>query len=133
MENQSLRQERRDFFRLNSTTPLEYKTYDAGQAPAPVKAKARNISQSGILFQTEKNPPALSSLIWLSLDIRTLRICQEIEKRALIANHGLVGRVVRVEEDENSNAYDIGVCFVTKDQKDIPGVAQVLSNLSTGL
>jgi len=41
--------------------------------------------------------------------------------------------VVRVEEDENSNAYDIGVCFVTKDQKDIPGVAQVLSNLSTGL
>lgn len=133
MENEPLRQERRDFFRLNFTTPLEYKTYDADKQPAPVKAKARNISQSGVLFQIEKNPPALSSLIWLSLDIRTLRICQEIEKRVLIANHGLVGRVVRVEEDENSDVYEVGVCFVTKDQKDAPGVAEVLSHLSMGL
>ena len=90
----------------------------------------RNISQSGILFQTEQEPPQLSSIVWLNLDIRTLKICQEIESRALIFNNGILGKVVRVEEDlDAANAYDVGVCFLKKDQRGSAEVEELIRTL----
>ena len=57
--------------------------------------------------------------------------CKEIEKRALIFNNGLLGRVVRVEEDaKDSNRYDVGVCFLTQEQKNSREVAQILTEIS---
>lgn len=125
-------QEKRDFFRLNFSTPLEYKTFVGKNSPAAaLKGTSENISQSGILFHTKNNPPQISSLVWLSLDIRTLKICQEIESRALIFNNGLLGRVVRVEEDlQGENTFDVGVCFLTQNQKDSREVKELLSELS---
>ncbi len=127
-------EERRDFFRIKFNTPLEFKAYSAEEIArknqVSGKGLSQNISQSGILFQIEKNPPQLSSLVWMNLDIRTLRICQEIERRALIFNNGLLGRVVRVEEDQTGEAYDVGVCFLTKAQKDSREVKQILSEIS---
>lgn len=100
------------------------------KAPAE-EGSTRNISQSGILFQTENRPPQLSSILWMSLDMRTLKICQEIEAKALIFNNGVLGKVVRVEEDtDNNNTYDVGVCFLRKDQKDTNEVQQILSTLA---
>ena len=117
--------ERREFFRVPIRTPLEFKAYGERK----VHATARNISQTGILFQTEGEAPKLSSIVWLSLDFRTLKICQEIEGRALIMNNGILGKVVRVEEDiDNGNAYDVGVCFLRKDQQ---GSAEVEALLRT--
>ncbi len=126
-------QERREFFRLNYTTPLHFKTYPTriGRTETASVGRSRNVSQSGVLFQTEKNPPQLSSIVWMNLDIRTLTICKEIEKRALIFNNGLLGRVVRVEEDVNeNNLYDIGVCFLTQDQQNSKEIQQVISQIS---
>ena len=129
--------ERREFFRLTYKAPIQLKFYDrqehqrsAKLANGSLGGNARNISQKGILFQTEENPPRLSSIVWMNLDIRTLKICQEIESRALIFNHGVMGKVVRVEEDgQKDNTYDIGVCFLRKDQEDLPEVRQILTNL----
>ena len=130
-------QERREFFRLNFTTPISFKTCDIKtlQKEAPVVngllGSTRNISQAGILFQTENEPPQLSSILWMNLDMRTLKICQEIESKALIFNNGVLGKVVRVEEGANSdNAYDVGVCFLRKDQKDSREVQQILSTIA---
>ena len=98
--------DRREFFRINFDTPLNFKSYSRLAVNAPEKAQqatAQNISQSGILFQTEENPPQLSSIVWMNLDIRTLSICKEIEKKALILRNGLLGRVVRVEEDTKNS------------------------------
>ena len=127
----SFTEEKRDFFRINFETPVEFNEC-AGSAVRvlPTKARAQNISQSGIMFQTDENPPQLSSVLWMNLDIRTLRICQEIEKRALIFNNGLLGRVVRVEENPADEVYDVGVCFLTRDQKETPEVKQILAELS---
>ena len=130
--------DRREFFRLNFTTPLEFKSYSLtktapkSQISQPSsKAVSQNISQSGILFQTGENPPQLSSILWMHLDFRTLNICQEIEKRALIFNNGVLGKVVRVEEDpENNRLYDIGVCFLTQDQRHSKEISKLLSELS---
>lgn len=131
--------DRREFFRLNFSSPLQFKSYSARQsapkspsaAQSSSKGTSQNISQSGILFQTEKNPPQLSSLLWMDLDLRTLNICQEIERKALLLNRGLVGRVVRVEEDpENNRRYDVGVCFLTQDERDSAEVESLLYEIS---
>ncbi len=120
-----IEKDRREFFRVPFRNPLKYKAYSEKQATATTE----NISQSGILFQTEE-APKLSSVLWLSLDIRTLKICQEIEARALIFNNGVLGRVVRVEEDSNSGkGYDVGVCFLKKDQRNTVEVEQLLKTI----
>ena len=133
----SIDQERREFFRLNFTTPIRFKTCDIKKlqkntsVESGLDGSTRNISQAGILFQTENEPPQLSSILWMNLDMRTLKICQEIESKALIFNNGVLGKVVRVEEDtHNDNAYDIGVCFLRKDQKDSKEVQQILNKFA---
>ena len=120
-------QERRAFFRLKFSTPLEFKAYRDSEASDRSFGSAQNISQSGILFQTGNIPPKLSSIVWMNLDLRTLKICQEIESRALILRNGVFGKVVRVEEDpERENTYDVGVCFLKKDQRYSPEVEHIL-------
>ena len=64
----------------------------------------------------------------MNLDMRTLKICQEIESKALIFNNGVLGKVVRVEE-ESDNAYDVGVCFLRKDHQDSAEVQKVLDTI----
>lgn len=131
--------ERRDFFRLKFTNPVQFKAYSErggahrpeGQAQIAETGASRDISSAGILFHTINRPPELSSILWLSLDYRMLKICQEIDHRALILNEGLLGRVVRVEEDpDDTSAYDVGVCFLTKDQKDSRAVQKVIADIS---
>ena len=120
--------EKREFFRLNFSSPLEFKSYNP-EAPQADGA-SKNISQSGVLFQTKQNPPAISSILWMNLDMRSLKICQEIEKRALVFNNGLLGKVVRVEEDPTTGkAYDVGVCFLTRDQQNSREVQAILNNI----
>lgn len=118
-------QNRREFFRLKFSAPVRFKSYPKTSQESGV---SQNISQSGILFQTPKNPPQLSSLLWMNLDLRTLKICQEIENRALILNNGVVGKVVRVEEGQRN--YDVGVCFLTQEQRDTSEVQKLITELS---
>ena len=128
---------RREFFRVDFTVPLEFKSYLVPQAEkfgtvSELSSGAtQNLSQSGILFETTENPPQLSSILWMNLDIRTLNICREIETRALIFQNGLLGRVVRVEENPaKDHAFDVGVCFLTQDQTSSREVQVILADLS---
>ena len=130
--------ERREFFRLNYKTPIRFKSCEGKELQktaklvGPLDGTTRNISQNGLLFQTEENPPQLSSIVWMNLDMRTLKICQEIEAKALIFNNGVLGKVVRVEEDtERNNAYDIGVCFLRKDQKNSVEVQEAIGKMDS--
>ena len=126
--------ERREFFRLNYKTPVQFKSYESqglqrsAKLVGPQDGNTQNISQNGVLFQTEEKPPQLSSIVWMSLDLRTLKICQEIEAKAIIFNNGVLGKVVRVEEDsDGSNTYDVGVCFLRKEQQESREVRDILS------
>ena len=126
--------ERREFFRINFHTPLTFKSCPAdGPKQGRLKeasAISQNISPCGILFQTENKPPRLSSILWMNMDLRTLNICREIERRALIFKSGILGRVVRVEEDPDASGYDIGVCFLTKDDQASREVQKLLLEIS---
>jgi hypothetical protein len=138
LNTQKSSEERREFFRVNFKTPFKFHTYSATEENsasktqvAPQEGSSSNISPSGILFQTRRTPPAVSSILWMNVDLRTLTICREIEKRAIVHNNGLLGRVVRVEENPKSqNLYEVGVCFLTQDQKNSRPVQQILTELS---
>jgi hypothetical protein len=124
---------KREFSRINIDQPVEFINFTARgqehQRAALLEGTSKNISESGLLFHTEAKPPKISSIIWMNLDLNTIQICQEIENRALFFNNGVIGRVVRVEEDVRNNVYDVGVCFVTKDQKESQDVQKLLTDI----
>ena len=112
------RSEKREFFRVDFRYPVKFRQVRESKDQVRL-ATSSNISTSGILFRT-RVLHLLSSIIWIDMDLRTLKICQEIEARALVHEEGLVGRVVRVEEDtEESQLYDVGVCFLRKNEADL--------------
>jgi hypothetical protein len=105
--------ERRAFFRLDWRHPVKFRLIQNSEDEVRL-ATTSNISASGILFQSRFVVPP-SSVLWMDLDWRTLRICREIEDRALVFEKGLLGRVVRVEENpEDRGTYEIGVCFMRR-------------------
>lgn len=108
--------DKREFFRYNYEGPIHYKVVNANKDKSSVSrlidAVSKNLSASGILFTTT-SIPEISSVLVLDLDYRTTRICQEIENRALVLNDKLIGKVVRIEDNEDGR-YNIGVAFVKK-------------------
>jgi hypothetical protein len=108
--------ERRKFLRCNYEQFFDYNTVNLSKdkkfMSSLISAVTRNLSGSGMLFSTAE-APQLSSLLVLSLDCQTARVCQEIERNALVVNNRILGKVVRIEERQDG-AYDVGVAFVTK-------------------
>ena len=111
--------DRREFFRYKHEKPVQYKVLNpsGGKSLSSefIDAVSKNLSVSGVLF-TSTLLPEISSILVLDLDYRTSRICQEIEKRALMVGNRMVGKVVRIEESD-SGLYDVGVAFVRKTDK----------------
>ena len=112
--------DRREFLRYDYERPLHYSTItttsDKNLISKLIGAVAKNLSGTGILFTAKSaEVPEISSLIILDLDYKTARVCQEIDTRALILNNKLLGRVVRIEDNENGMC-DIGVAFITKSE-----------------
>ena len=110
--------DRREFFRYKHETPIRFKVVtekqDMPSAAALSGAITRNLSASGILF-TSKFLPQISSILALDLDFRTTQICKEIEEHALIVKDKVVGKVVRIEDNEDGQ-YNVGVAFIKKSE-----------------
>ncbi len=106
--------EKREFFRYRHAGPARFMeiSMDAHAVSGIASAMMKNLSASGMLF-TSKYPPRLSNIIVLDIDYHTSRICEEIEEQALILNNRLLGKVVRIEDNDNGS-YDIGVAFIRK-------------------
>ena len=111
--------ERRKFFRYNYKKSLRYSVVSPAKGRDPISifidGVAKNLSASGILFTTD-SAPQISSFLLLDLDYQTASVCEEIEDRALIVNNKLLGKVVRIEDNENGS-WDVGVAFVTKSEQ----------------
>ena len=118
---QEFNKERREFFRYNCEKPLQFKvirSVDNGHPASNfINGVSKNLSASGMMF-TSSFIPDISSLITLKLDYRTTNICCEIEENALIVDNVLVGKVVRIEENDDGT-YNVGVAFLKK-SGDVP-------------
>ena len=108
--------ERREFVRLPYSTPLAYKVCKPETLSKMLGGYTVNVSQAGLLCSI-KDEVKVDDIIWLSFDKSILIFCTEIERHSFIYQNGIIGKVVRVSRSE-SKMYDIGVKFITLEDKD---------------
>lgn len=112
-----LGEERRQFARLDYTVPLAYKVCKEETVSKILEGYTANISQAGILCNL-KEKVALDNLLWLSFDRSTLIVCEELERRSLIYQNGIVGKVVRLDS-RSDGTFDVGIQFITREEKNL--------------
>lgn len=110
--------EKREFFRYSYNKPIAYltlnETGDKNITSKILTAVSKNLSAAGILFIANVNKlPGISTILAMDLDYKTATVCQEIEERALILKDKLIGKVVRIDDNEDGTC-KVGVAFVTK-------------------
>ncbi len=108
-------QERRQFIRVEYIAPFAYKICKEETILKLLKGYTSNISPAGLLCNI-KDCVRKDDIIWLSFDKDTLSACTDMEKRSFIYQNGVIGKVVRVEES-GSGTYNVGVQFVTREEK----------------
>lgn len=108
--------ERRQFIRLDYVKPLAYKICNKEIISKLLEGYTSNISEAGLLCNI-KEKVQKDDILWLSFDRDTLGICEELEKRSIIYQNGIISKVIRVEQKED-NTYNIGVHFITREEKD---------------
>ena len=117
MKNSYSGQERRQFIRLDYVTPLGFKICKKETISKLLTGYTSDISQAGLLC-TIKEKAGKDDILWLSFDRATLNICEELEKRILIYQNGVIGKVVWVKRKNNDN-YAVGVKFITREAKNL--------------
>ncbi|MFC1508135.1 hypothetical protein ACFL60_00425 [Candidatus Omnitrophota bacterium] len=113
--------EKRKFLRYDYNKPLAYLTLnessDKNIASNILTAVSNNLSAAGILFTANVNKlPGISTVLAMDIDYQTASVCKEIEERALVLKDKLIGRVVRIEDNEDGTC-GVGVAFVTKSDR----------------
>jgi len=113
-------QERRDFTRLDYKTPLAYKVCRQETINKLLQGYTQDISRSGLLCNI-KDRVNKDDILWLSFDRSTLNIFEEIERRSLIYQSGIIAKVVRIES-RNDDTFNVGVQFITREEKNLTNI-----------
>jgi c-di-GMP-binding flagellar brake protein YcgR len=109
--------ERRQFTRLEIATPVAYKVCKEETISKLLEGYTSNISQAGLLCNL-KDRVNKNDILWLSFERSVLNMFEELDKRNLIYQNGIVGKVVRTAQ-KSDNTYDVGVCFITREEKNL--------------
>lgn len=112
--------ERREFLRLDYSKPLSYKICKKKTVSKLLEGYTSNISQAGLLcnikYRVKKN-----ELLWLCFEREVLNICEDLEKRSLIYQNGVIGKVARISSKKNGT-YDVGIRFLTREEKNLTNI-----------
>lgn len=108
-------EERREFARIEHITPLAYKVCREDTVNKLLQGYTSDISRSGLLCNI-KDRVNKDDILWLSFDRSTLAMVEEMERHSFIYQNGIIGRVVRIEDKEDQS-YDVGVRFITREEK----------------
>jgi c-di-GMP-binding flagellar brake protein YcgR len=112
--------ERRQFLRLDYVTPLAYKVCKKKTLSILLQGYTSNISQSGLLCNI-KEPVNKNDILWVSFDRTTLNVCEDLEKRSLIYQNGIIGKVVRAQHKKDGS-YNVGIQFITREEKNLTNI-----------
>jgi len=107
--------ERRSALRISCQTPLEFKVCKKETVSKIMQGYTKNVSSGGIQCTISHEVPEGCTL-WLKLDIDALTLCEEMDKRAVILQKGILGKVVWINKIED-NKFDIGLQFLTREEK----------------
>ena len=110
-------EERRNFIRLSYAVPLAFKVCEKKTISKLLEGYTSDISQSGVLCNISEKVNE-GDIIWLSFDRSALNICEELEKRALIYQGGIIARVARIGRKPDKS-YDVGVQFITRQEENL--------------
>lgn len=110
-------QERREFARLEYISPLGYKVCKKKTVSTLLKGYTANISQNG-LFCNIKGKVNKNDILWISFDKATLGICEQLDKRNMIYQNGVLGKVIRIER-KRDKTYNVGIQFITREEKNL--------------
>lgn len=120
MEDSYQGPERRQWVRLDYTTPLAYKVCRKETIAKLLQGYTADISQAGLLCNI-KDIVNLDDILWLSFDRATLSICADLEKRTLIYQNGIIGKVVRRKHKDDGTCA-VGVRFLTREEKNLTNI-----------
>ena len=110
--------EKRAFLRFKYEKPVQCKNtspdVDKNSILSFVKGMSKNLSASGAYFLTNaKKALEISDLLLIDIDYETNKICRElIESRVILVSNKLLGRVVRLENNDDGSL-GVGIAFVT--------------------
>lgn len=107
--------EKREFLRIEYDAPINYRIWELEKVQSMPLGAAKNISACGILFSVKKHLD-VGTILVLKLDDHTLGDIVEIDDSVLEMNSNVLGRVVRVEEVVPDKNFELGVCFIRKDE-----------------
>ena len=113
MADQFAGTERREFVRLEYSVPVGFKVCKKETISKLLSGYTSDISQAGLLCRV-KEKVNKDDILWLCFDRSTLEFCQELEKRVLIYQNGIIGKVARIEPKDDT--FDIGVKFITREE-----------------
>jgi len=109
--------ERRQFIRLDCVMPLVYKVCKEETISKLMEGYTANLSESGLLCSI-KDKVSEGDILWLSFDRSTLSMCTQLERKSLIYQSGIIGKVVRLEPSEN-DVFRVGIQFLTREEKNL--------------
>jgi thioredoxin-related protein len=109
--------ERRKFLRFIHTIPLAYKVCRRETVSNLLKGYTSNISQSGLLCKIKEGVKK-GDILWLAFERNTLSFCENLEKKVLIYQNGILGKVVWVKH-KSKGSYDVGIQFITREEKNL--------------
>ncbi len=108
--------ERREFTRLDFVTPLDFKVCKKTTIAKLIQGYTVNISEAGLRCNI-KDRVNMDDILWISFDRTTLNIYEGLEKRVIIYQNGIIGKVVRI--DPADDQYDVGIQFLTREEKNL--------------
>jgi len=120
MEENYSGSEKREYARLPFSKPLAYKVCKQETLSKLLEGYTVNISTAGLLCNINDRVD-LEDILWLSFDKSVLIICSEMERKSLIYQNGVIGKVMRIDEGENQT-YDVGIKFITRVENDSPEI-----------
>ncbi len=107
--------ERREYARIDFASSLAYKVCRKETISRLLEGYTSNISQAGMLCNIRESVKA-EDILWLSFDRSVLEICKDLEKKALIYQNGVIGKVVRIEPKGIDN-FDVGIKYFTREER----------------
>ncbi len=107
--------DRRAAIRIAHQTPLTFKVCKEETVSKIMQGYTQNISKDGLCCTITEEVP-IGCTLWVRLDVDSLALCEELENKAVILQHGMLGKVVWVEKIKDAN-YDVGLQFITREEK----------------
>ena len=116
MNNKSINiPERRSVVRVVCQTPLAFKICKDETISKIMEGYTQDISPDGVRCIIAANVP-VGCTLWLKLDKDAIIMCEEIEKRTVVLQQGILGKVVWIEK-QRDNKFEVGLQFLVREEK----------------